>query len=339
MDKSKTFKDFLEGKENILILNSKPDGDSLGSSIALNYLIARTGRRTRSISLFTIPDYLTFLVDSVLEQKETKKIKNILNEFDGIILVDANEINRAVPEDFDLNDLIVDIPVLTIDHHKTVNFIEADNRFNIIDYKAESTAGIIIDIFSDDDLIEHLDSRVGYYLYAGIASDTDFFSYSNVTSETFERVAIIMKYNMDVRPILLNFRETISLRAFQFIQKYIGNVVINTEKRYSYLVIRKEYKDDYFKLPIVNEATNYLNRAIIRIIDVVDFSFIIKEISDKKCSFAMRIRNSPRSNNIDLSAIAEKFGGGGHRQSAGGIVEGYTIEEFTRKFVTSLENL
>lgn len=333
---SKKIEEFLyliQNATKILILNSKPDGDSIASSIALNRIITKLGKDVKSMSAYVIPDYLKFLNESKeVEHVEIDKFKSIIN-YDLIIIVDVNEISRST-----FNNHVTFHPqakVVCVDHHKTIRLKDID--LPIIDSQAESTCGVLVDIFRDATLINKvlgvnsgdlIDSSIAYYLYAGIVSDTDFFGYSNVTAESFERAAYLRKFDFNSNRIILNFRETLSIEAFRFIQRYLPYAVINEEKRYAYLTVKKEFKEE-FKLPKINEATNYMNRALLRIINVVDFSFVIKEIYDSKCSFGMRVRNN--GSDIDLSKIAEHFGGGGHKQSAGGVVD-MRLDDFEKEF-------
>jgi bifunctional oligoribonuclease and PAP phosphatase NrnA len=303
----------VEKATSILILNAKPDGDSIGSSLALNKILSKMNKNVSSISFFPIPDYLDMLatrgVIKVLPKEDTD-----ISKFDLIILVDASDLDRII--DIKSTRLHPQVKTVCIDHHANIHTPKVDLCF--CDTAAESTCGLITDIF-----IEYkqsyskdvLDKDIAFLLYAGIVADTDYFGYANVTSDTFERAAYLMQYKFDPTPIIVQFREMLSLPAFTFIQKHLPRVIINENKRFAYLKIKKGDLGPEDNILTVNEAVNYINRALIRIIDKVDFCFVLREIHISKCSLALRRHNN--GNTTPLHILAEKFGGGGHPQSAG----------------------
>lgn len=333
----KSLFDLINSSSNILILNSKPDGDSIGASLALNKIIKKLSKPVTSLSAYSIPDYLIFLRDKGNILVKENLLNEDLKDFDLVIIVDSDEIHRC------LNSNEVEFQpqakFISIDHHQP-NISNTAFTLKISDTKAESTCGQIVDIcksYFDSEGVDLMDEDTAFLLFAGIVSDTDYFGYSNVTQETFERAAFVKRYNFDQIPIIYQFRETLGYKAFQFIQRNLHKVVINAQKRYGYLKVKKEDYAEDDNLAIVNEATNFLNRAIIRILDIVDFSFIIKEIDDERSSMAFRRHNN--GNEIDLSKVAKKFGGGGHKQSAGGLAKVHVdklereITEYLDKFL------
>jgi bifunctional oligoribonuclease and PAP phosphatase NrnA len=308
--------------QNILILNSKPDGDSIGASLALNKILNKQEKKVQSYTCSPVPEYLRLLTDKGKITFEIEPDKDQFKNIDLIIIVDGADLKRTLGvKEFNWDS---NVKILAIDHHQVNNNQTGTlaNSHIVNDPIAESTCGMIIDIFesykleSGNDL---LDPEIAFLLYAGIVSDTDYFGYANVSTETFERASVLMRYQFDVIPIIKQFRESLGSRAFKFIQKNIGKVVLNEEKRYAYMKIMRSDCGEEDNLAVVNEAANFLNRAIIRIVDTVDFSFIIREVNDTRSSVAFRRHNN--GNTIDLSKIAAKFNGGGHTQAAGAVLD------------------
>lgn len=329
-----TFFQLLTKSSNILILNSKPDGDSIGASLALNKLLKKLNKKAMSISPSPIPEYLNFLYKKD-DIKVAELTRENLNDYDLIILVDFDDIKRLTKgERININPKA---KFICIDHHTASRGVGLDLK--LTDPLAESTCGIITDIFIEykqENSKDLFDKEIAYLLYAGIVSDTDYFGYANATQETFERAAFLLQYDFNVTEIILKFRESLSTKAFKFIQRNIGRIILNEEKKYAYLKIKKSDLSEEDNLAVVNEASNFLNRALIRIIDGVNFSFILREINDQKCSLSMRLHNN--GNNIDLSKIAAKFGGGGHIQAAGGQID-MNVDEFEKEIINYLNTL
>lgn len=324
-----SFFSLINEAKSILILNSKPDGDSVGSSLALNAALTKLGKEVHSLSPQPIPDYLSLLTEKG-DIKYADLLSETFNQYDLIILVDYSDVQRSIQ-----GKNIVFNPNakwICIDHHQLGGRSKLD--LALIDPAAESTCGIITDLFIEYKIaneVDLFDKDVCFFLYAGLVSDTDYFGYANVSKDTFERAAYLLGYNFDIVPIIRQFRETLGLKAFKFIQRHISRVVINEEKRYAYLKIKKTDLLEEENLLVVNEAANFLNRAIIRIIDCVDFSFIIREINENRSSLAMRRHNN--GNSIDLSKITSHFGGGGHMQSAGAMLD-IGIDDFENELIT-----
>jgi phosphoesterase RecJ-like protein len=335
-DQYKAFFELVNSSSNILILNSKPDGDSIGASIAANLLLKKFGKQATSLSPSNIPDYLGFLVYKG-NIKVVEIEKEQLENFDLIITLDSSELKRV------LNNKEVKFhpkaKFIFIDHHEASDGDLIKNNLNIIDSNSESTCGLLVDLlkqYKKETGSDLIDENIAFLLYAGIVADTDYFAYANVTKQTFRRAAYLLNYNFDKVQIIKIFRETLSLKAFYFIQKNIGKVVINEAKRYAYLKIKKADLTSDDNIVITNEATNYINRALIRIIDCVDFSFVMRESGEGKTSLAFRRHNN--GNEIDLSQIAARFGGGGHKQAAGAQVE-REIDKVEKEIVEYLDNL
>lgn len=355
-EKIKEFFSIIEKVDNILIVNSKPDGDSIGSSLALQKILTKLGKKAQSFTFSPIPDYLRFLVERGEITFEAEVERNAFKHIEVIILVDGSNLKRA--QNNREVDWKEDVKVLCIDHHQLNGDIEEATLtkeevasstpivqpssknlyFSLIDPLSESTCGLLTELCverkkeSGDDL---LDQNVAFLLFTGIVSDTDYFGYANVSKRTFEHAAILMDFQFDIIPIIKQFRESLGLKAFKFIQRNIGKVVINEEKRYAYLkIMREDYTEDD-NLGVINEAANFLNRAIMRIVDCVDFSFIIREVNDTRSSLALRRHNN--GNTVDLSKIASKFGGGGHVQAAGAVLE-KQVNELEKELLEYLDS-
>jgi bifunctional oligoribonuclease and PAP phosphatase NrnA len=313
----------IEESSNILILNSKPDGDSIGASVALQLMLKKLVKKVTSISPQPIPDYLAFLTEKG-SIKYADLLAEPLNTYDLVILVDSNDIDRCLPgKTLSFGPYT---KLVCIDHHKSTNASRMD--LPLIDATAESACGIIIDLFIEYSVAsgkDLFDKDSAFLLYAGIVSDTDYFGYANVSKDTFERAAYLLGYGMDIVPIIQQFRESLDIKAFRFIQRNIGKVVINEEKGYAYLKVKKSDLTEEDNLAVVSEATNFINRALLRIINTVDFSFVIREINEKRSSMGLRRHNN--GNSVDLSEIAGHFGGGGHAQAAG-VVADLGIDDF-----------
>jgi phosphoesterase RecJ-like protein len=330
------FFDILDTSSNILILCSKPDGDSISGVAAINLLLRKLSKKTTAVSAYPIPDYLDFLTDGGhIKSVDIASLE--LAQYDLVILIDSVSLDRCTNSQ---SALFHHKPkIIAIDHHKSENLSQIKNDLEVVSPESESACGVLLDLFryyEERENISLIDKDIAFLIYAGLVSDTDYFAYANVNQKTFERAALLMSYKFDPSEIILKFRESLGLKAFRFIQRNIVRVNVNEEKKYAYLKIKKDDLLEDENLKVVNEASNFLNRAILKILDGIDFCFILKEVSSTRSSVAMRLHNN--GNKHDLSKIAEKFGGGGHKQAAGIMVE-KEVDKFEIEFTNYLDRM
>ena len=185
----KVFSDFLKDKEKICVIQAEnPDGDSLGSAIALDYLLSE-----KQVSLYCpvdIPKYLRYFADW----------SRVTNEFDfkadGYIIVDtaAEVLLSKLLDDTAIRNRLYSAPVLVIDHHETEDDL-AFSHESIIEVKP-ACAEVIYRIAKDQGI--EIGQEAAEAIFQGILSDTLGLTSSSVTAETFEIAADLTRLGADI---------------------------------------------------------------------------------------------------------------------------------------------
>ena len=318
------FSDFLQDKNKICIIQAEnPDGDSLGSAIALDYLLS-----DKEISLYCpidIPKYLHYFTDW----------SRVTNEFDfkadGYVIVDtaAEVLLSKLLEDTAIKNRLYSVPVLVIDHHETPDDIEFPHEI-IIEVRP-ACAEVIYRIVKDQSLA--INKEAAEAIFQGILSDTLGMTSSSVTAETFEIAAELTKLGANISELEDRRREFMkkSPRILDYKADLIKRIEYSLDGALATVHIPwddiREYSDEY--------NPNVLILEEMRLVEGVKVAVAVKTYPDGKVTGKIRCASE--------TPIAEKiagyFGGGGHPVAAGFRTYNATYEEVVKELVRLVPEL
>ena len=318
------FSEFLQGKEKICIIQAEnPDGDSLGSAIALDYLLS-----DKDVSLYCpidIPKYLRYIADW----------SRVTNEFDykadGYIIVDtaAEILLSKLLDDTAIRNRLYSTPVLVIDHHETPDDLQFEHD-SIIEVQPSCTT-VIYKIARE--LKMEISQQTAEALFQGLLSDTLGLVSSSVTAETFEMAAELSKLGANITDLEERRREFMkkSQRILDYKAELIRRIEYSLDGELATVHIPwediREYSDEY--------NPNVLILEEMRMVEGVKIAVAIKTYPDGKVTG--KIRSSSEA------PIAEKvagyFGGGGHPYAAGFRTYDTTYDEVVRELVKIVPEL
>lgn len=272
----------------ILTAHINPDGDAIGSSLAMMQILRSLGKKAEVYIDDKIPK--NFGVLPFAEKIRRPRDFEILPA-DLLLVLDSE------PERTGAVQKIVDAPILNIDHHITNTSEEGDLY---VDANAAATCEIILSLCHE--LQAEVTTNIAVCLYTGIATDTGFFNYSNTRPSTFRAAAELVEAG--VEPSLVS--EQLEKRSYRDI-KVINAVLQTTKLYYNGRVAGMFINRELFKEIDTTEGVIDL----IRVIDGVDIAFLLTEKARDVCRISMR------SKGINVSEIARRLGGGGHVRAAG----------------------
>jgi phosphoesterase RecJ-like protein len=240
-----------------------------------------------------------------------------------LIAVDCANESRIGPEPEPLEGAPL---VLDIDHHHD------NSRFgqiNLIVPNASSTGEVLRDVFAE--LGVELTPEIAEPLYIALVTDTGRFQYSNTTAKALRLAAELVEAGADVHRIFRRVYETVQFAKLKLLARALERAQIYDGGRLvvSYL-LRSDFTD-------IGAAEAYSEGIIdsLRAVEGADMAALIREPRDGP---ARRISLRSSNDELDVSAIARKSGGGGHRQAAG-FSSDASIEEITefiqREFLAS----
>ena len=296
------FTEFLKDKNRILVIQAEnPDGDSLGSAIALDYLL-----EGKEISLYCpvdIPKYLHYFADW----------SRVTNEFDykadGYIIVDtaATVLLSKLLEDTAIRNRLYSAPVLVLDHHETEDDLDFPHE-SIIEIRP-ACAELIYQISKDQNIT--ISNKAAEAIFQGILSDTLGLTSASVTAETFEIAADLTRLGADISVLEDRRKEFMkkSPRILDYKADLIKRIEYSLDGELATVHIPwddiREYSDEY--------NPNVLILEEMRLVEGVRVAVAIKTYPDGKLTG--KIRTSSDAPIADK--IAGYFGGGGHPFAAG----------------------
>ncbi len=302
-----------ETKGSILILtHENPDGDALGSAMALYLFLKKKGKDVTVGCKDRIPHFLDFIPHS----EEVVSLPDG-RFYDIGIIVDSAGFYRAGTE-------VKVAKRIRIDHHVGGEFY---GRYDYIDPKAPATASLIYELISAWDEFE-IDKDIATCIYAGLATDTGFFRYSNTNEYTFELAKKLVHWGADPNYVYRMFAERESLGKMKLISKVLETLTLYEDG----LVAGITIFDRFFK----ETGTEYSDSEGLvnypRSLEGVEVAFALIEKPDEgiwKVSLRSKV-------NVDVSKIAERLGGGGHKYASGAKIEASSYQEALDKLLSEI---
>ena len=289
----------LEAANILIFPHISPDGDALGSSIALCSALRQEGKDCFVLLEDRIPEYISFL-----DHEYCTRDQDVFETVDTVICVDCSEENR-IPERLELfkNARMR----LCIDHH-----INQDGFGDLyyINEGVAATAELIYTLIRE--MGWKLDDVSATALYTGIVTDTGSFQYSNTTPETHIIAARLIAEGVNVNDISVKLFQNVALSQAKAESKIMNNVVLFAEGKAAISYITKE------ELEALNASVDDTESAIdmLRNIRGVEIAAFLKEKDD---GIKVSLRAKTDGN---VQQIAKAFGGGGHKKAAGFTLEG-----------------
>ncbi len=295
-------------KEIAITTHMNPDGDALGSSVALALLFKALGKRVRVISMSPVPDNYKFLNRLFkIEQFEAGTHQFILSHCDLGIFLDIGDISRAGKISDQL--LKSQATLLSIDHHPGNGHSRL--AMEIIDRSACSTATMLYD-FIQAIYPEKLNKEIAEALYVAILTDTGSFRFSNTTARTFDVVSHLLGYGISPSEIYQAVYEQSSIARMKLLGMVLSDLRFELENRIVWVAVTQEMVKKVGGDPDDTDGFN----DMLRTIQGVDVSLIFKERHDGDTRVNFRSKGI-----IKINETAKKLGGGGHPQASGAILK------------------
>lgn len=283
-------------KSNDIYLSShvNPDGDSIGSMMALGLALKQLNKNIHFIKTDTIPDTFKFLpgIDQIQEFKEIKP--------DILFVLDCGSKDRIG----DYNQYISKSKiVINIDHH-----LDNDSfgDINIVDSSRASTGEIIYDVIQGLNL--KLNKEIATHLYTAISMDSGRFMYDKVDDQTHEIIANLIRTGIDKDEININLYQKRSMAATKLFIEGLSSLKTYCDEKVATIKVTQEALQA--TKANLNETDGLI--SFIRDIDTIEVACLLKEIDSKEIKISLRSKTY-----IDVSSICNIFGGGGHKRAAG----------------------
>jgi bifunctional oligoribonuclease and PAP phosphatase NrnA len=287
------FNDIVDNCKSALIVTHQfPDLDAIGSSLALYHQLLKKGIKVTLYSPNKIDKQFHFLPGA----------RNFRTTFldqnpDMIFALDSATKERI--DGYKIIDKYTAIPIVNIDHHH--------------DNPLYGELNIVKDVSSVGELLSHLFNEINWdisldmatCLYAAICFDTGRFAHSNVTKETFKIASQLKDIGVNSCLIAEHMDENKTLDDFKLISLAIERAVLNKKLNYVYTTIPAQHTKTTVKLV-----------DFIRLLKGFEVIIVFQEMENKHVKVGLRSKKD-----VDVSAFAAKFGGGGHKKASGILIK------------------
>ena len=290
-----------------ILSHVRPDGDALGSQLALALSLQQLGKNVRVWNEDGMLEKYSFLPRSELLTKPPSPAADV----DVAIALDTAIQNRLGTALAAVGSARIWI---NIDHHRSN---PGYGDLVIVDSNAPATGEMIFSLIKSQGLPFNHD--IAENLYAAISTDTGSFQYPKTSARTFEIAAELVRVGgLDVGQISQQLYENYPRRRLELLRELLRTTRFEFGERAASFSLTLKTAADLTVLPEDNEGLIDHLRAIRGVIVAVFF----EELADGKVRLSMRSKDEA----VDVCAICQKFGGGGHTLAAGARVRGSLAE-------------
>ncbi|WP_342265270.1 DHH family phosphoesterase [Cardinium endosymbiont of Philonthus spinipes] len=316
-------------KQIAVVMHARPDGDALGTSLALALFLRAQGHSVHVIAPTEYPTFLSWLpaIDTVVvaAHHTQEALLAQIKDMDLLFCVDFSTASRLDEWAYILKQ--PDLFKIIIDHHT-----EPENFANLLlwDPKAAASAEVLFQIFEALGQKDKITLPVATCLYTGLVTDTNSFKNPNTRPITHRIAADLIEYGVDAFSIQRLIYDNKPLNRLHFFSFAVSQrLVVLPALRVAYFVIQK---DDYKRYDLKSGDTEGL----------VDYALSLKGISlaavlkEKDDMVYLSLRSVGE---LPANLIAKKyFNGGGHKNAAGGISH-LSLTETVDRFEKILKEL
>jgi len=303
-----------KAKNILMTLHPSPDGDSIGSNLALYHALTKMGKKVTLISGDSkFPNnFITLPGTSNITNQNFFDLD--LSKFDLFIINDIAALNQ-ISRQGEIN-ISKNLKTIIIDHHVS-NTKFAD--INLVDTQAPATCQLVYDLFQFNRV--KITKDIAICLLVGIYTDTGGFKYRNTTDKTFLTAANLSKINPDFNKFIFEVENNDSPDRLKFLSLILGSI--------------KTYCSDKVAIASLDYETikkSDINNSVISSSEVAN---MVKSVTGWEIGICM-IESQPNytkvsfrtrdSKKYDLSKISAAIGGGGHMAAAGAIINKPLVE-------------
>jgi len=292
--------ELIKESRNIAILSHiMPDGDNIGSCLALYNALVKLGKNVVVVLDDDVPEVYRFLKNSDQIVKPECSY-----DLDLVVTLDCGDTGRFGKS----AKYLESNKIINIDHHiSNTNF----GHYNIVDTNASATAELVYELIKKLEIT--LDKDICECIYTGIVTDTGQFQYSNTTSATHRIVAELISNGVEPAKVYKDIYQNNSLSKIKLLGEALSSIELHYNNKIASIILRKEL---FEKVGAKDEDSDgIINYA--RDIKGVEVALLFREIEDGKIKIGFRSKDF-----INVNEIAQKFGGGGHKRAAGATAVG-----------------
>ena len=305
----RAFHEFVAAHRRFLLTTHiNPDGDGLGSEVALGLWLRSRGKAVRIVNDSIVPAAFTFLTRHLpMESFEPESAEQRFDEADAVVVLDTSNRQRVgrLAALFDRHP----VPVAVIDHH--VSHARGFGQVNVIEPEASATGEIVYDLLLEAG--EPITPEIAEALYVALMTDTGSFRYSNTDTHAHRMAADLLSHGLDPQRLHAQVHSHASAGRLRFFGEVLSALELDVDGR---LVILDAAPEQFARHGLVGADTDGLV-DLPRTIAGVEVVVLFSEVESGKVKVSLR-----STGRVAIDGVATRFGGGGHMHAAGVLMRG-----------------
>ena len=284
-----------------------PDGDAIGSELALYFFLKKSGKSVRIFNTDLVPKKYQFLPN----WENIENAQSCLGyRPDVLVVLDASSKDRI--GSFLSKNLIPTHAVVNIDHHITA---EEFGDHNIIIPSASSTAEIIYNFLKSTH--KPIDDVIALCLYTGLMFDTGCFRYSNSTHQTHQIAADLIEIG-EFAPdeVYRHVFEHVPLAKIHLLGETLRTLETTPDGKIAWVTVTQSMLNN--TNTTLDGVEGFVNQ--IQAIDSVEVAMCVCELPDGNTKVSLRSKGR-----VNVAALAAEFNGGGHERASGCLINRPTV--------------
>ncbi|MGE5255201.1 MAG: DHH family phosphoesterase [Hyphomicrobiales bacterium] len=297
----------------LVTTHTEPDGDAVGSLLAMGLALERLGKQTTFYNESPIPAVYQFLpaVDRIERRLQRA------DAYEAAVVLDCGDLPRVGTAWREVSEMP---SLINIDHHVSNTGF---GSFRLMDEQACATAEIVYRLVQA--LGIRPDKAIATCIYTGILTDTGSFRFSNTNAAAFAISREMMEFGVDPYEVAQHVFGSYSLGRIKLLNLALNSIEISRNGKLSLMTVTcGMLEETQTQQEDVDGLINYARR-----IEAVRVAALIQEQSNGRTAADGRVRLhvSLRSDgSVDVAALAGTFGGGGHRTAAGFQIESTLVD-------------
>ena len=304
-------KDLLDGAENVILsTHMNPDGDGLGSQLAMAHYLESHGKTATILNPSPVPEDLHFMMEYAdFRHYDRENHNNYLAMADLAIILDIGDFGRLGYLGEDL--LECKMKTISIDHHPH----EEPNGFShsMHDVSACATGYLIYDFLkfaNGSDL--NISENVANGLYIALMTDTGSFRFNNTDADAHEMASELIRSGVKPYDLYRQVYESMPIEKVKLLGAVLEDIHLSAAGRLAWFTVTREMIQD------AGASSGHVGgfTDTVRSVKGVEVAVMIHEIADNKTRLNFRSKGK-----VKIGDLARQFGGGGHEFAAGAVVK------------------
>lgn len=322
----KIWSEIKKAKKILLCLHPSPDGDSIGSNLALYHILTKMGKKVTLLAGdSSFPNNFSTLPGvGKITPKNFFQIDQ--NDYDLFVIVDIGSVNQISR----YGEVLIDknLKTIVIDHHASNTKF---GNINLLDVKAPAACQIVFDLFEKNKI--KISKNMALPLFIGLYTDTGGFKYINTTSKTFLAAAKLTKINPDYNQAIFEIENNENADRLKFLSLMLSSVKTYFSGQIAIASISYESLKESALSPDVLNGSEIANMLKSVVGWQVGICMIESQVDSVKINFRTRDAKV-----FDVSKLAASVGGGGHRSAAGAVIN-QSLAKATKILLDNIDSL